>query len=127
MEYFSRRIPRIALLSLLLGVTQASSLFALDSGYIDAVKADVAEFTTQEFLPPEESKWLGSGDSSGAGDLDDLSGFSRFVQSKSPGSYIFYKKLPVEYQERLHQDYLATGDLDRIKQDIFKYTREAKK
>jgi hypothetical protein len=52
---------------------------------------------------------------------------SRYIQSKSPGSYIFYKKLPTDYQQRLHRDYLATGDLDRIKQDIFKYTREVKR
>jgi hypothetical protein len=87
----------------------------------------VSEFTTNEFQAPENSKWLGDDDNAAAAEMNDLEGFSAYLQNKSPGSYIFYKKLPKNYQERLHRDYLATGDLDRIKQDIFKYTREAKK
>jgi hypothetical protein len=127
MESVSLRTSRIALFSLLLGVAQIPSVLALDSGYIEAVKADMSEFTTKEFQAPENSKWMGSDGGEEAAELNDLAGFSSYLQKKSPGSYIFYKKLPTEYQERLHQDYLATGDLDRIKQDIFKYTREAKK
>ena len=86
----------------------------------------MSEFITKEFHAPENSKWLGSDDNAAA-EMDDLAGFANYLQSKSPGSYIFYKKLPIDYQKRLHQDYLATGDLERIKQDIFKYTRQVKK
>jgi hypothetical protein len=111
---------------LLIGICQSTKVFALDPGYIEAVEADVAEFTTKEFHPPANSSWLGSVNSESQ-PLMDLDGFSDYLKEKSPGSFIFYKKLPNEYKERLHQDYLATGDLDRIKQDIFKYTREMKK
>ena len=99
---------------------------ALDTGYIEAVKADAAEFQSGEFVPPEGSGWLGASLSDSI-KMADLAGFSEFLQSKSPGSFIFYKKLPAEYKEQLHKDYLATGDLDRIKQDIFKYNRQLKK
>jgi hypothetical protein len=99
---------------------------ALDPGYIEAIEADVAEFANGEFVPPENSAWLGS-DSEDTSQMADLDGFSKFLQNKSPGSFIFYRKLPTEYKEQLHKDYLATGDLDRIKDDIFKYTRQLKK
>jgi hypothetical protein len=100
--------------------------FGVDSSYINAIEADVAEFTTNEFHPPADSNWLGNTDSDTT-QLKDLNSFSEYLKNKSPGSYIFYTTLPREYKERLHKDYLLTGDLDRIKQDIFKYTREAKK
>lgn len=120
------RMYSILCCALLMGVCRPTTVFAIDTGYIEAVKADVAEFTTNEFHPPADSSWLGGVESETA-QLMDLEGFSDYIKNKSPGSYIFYKKLPSEYKERLHKDYLATGDLDRIKQDIFKYTREIKK
>jgi hypothetical protein len=109
-----------------IAILQSDSAFSIDSGYIDAIEADVAEFTTHEFHPPANSTWLGNV-ASDSTQLMDLNAFSEYLQNKSPGSFIFYKKLPSEYKERLLKDYLATGDLDRIKQDIFKYTREVKK
>ncbi|MET0026816.1 MAG: hypothetical protein ABW101_04200, partial [Candidatus Thiodiazotropha sp.] len=98
--------------------------------YIDAVTADVEEFSTGSFNPPEESPWVAkiAGQSAAGGSPQEkLEDFSSFIKEKSPGSYIFYSKLPKEYQTRLHQDYLATGDLEKIKQDIFKYSREVKR
>lgn len=115
---------------LLLSGILCLSVQAADEDYIAAVKADVAEFTTHEFQAPPDSKWVGSGDDAGensAAQLKDLAGFSDYLQKKSPGSYIFYRKLPTEYKEKLHSDYLSTGDLDRIKEDIFKYSREVKR
>jgi hypothetical protein len=109
-----------------IGIFQSDTVFGIDSSYIEAIEADVAEFTTHEFHPPADSSWLGNSDSESTS-LMDLNGFSDHLQNKSPGSYIFYKKLPGKYKEQLLEDYLATGDLDRIKQDIFKYTREVKK
>jgi hypothetical protein len=110
----------------LLGCLLPLPALALDPGYIDVIEADVAEFTSGEFKPPENSTWLGSVNSEEAR-LADLDGFSRFLQSESPGSFIFYEKLPNDYKEQLHEDYLVTGDLDRIKDDIFKYTRRLKR
>ena len=102
-----------------------SSAHALDPGYIKAVKADADEFTTHKFQAPPESSWLGDASTVSA-QLADLQGFSDYIRDKSPGSYIFFKKLSDDYKKRLHEDYLSTGDLDRVKQDIFKYTREMK-
>ncbi|MEW8193859.1 MAG: hypothetical protein AB2793_09100 [Candidatus Thiodiazotropha sp.] len=110
---------------LLFGICRSGTVFAIDPGYIEAVEADVEEFTTNEFHPPVNSNWLGNADSRSI-QLMDLDGFSTYLHDKSPGSFIFYKKLPDGYKQRLHRDYLATGDLDRIKQDIFKYTRDLK-
>jgi hypothetical protein len=100
--------------------------FGIDQGYLSAIEADVAEFTSRQFQPPADTSWLG--DSAGdTAQMMDSSGFATFLKDKSPGSHLFYEKLPIEYKERLRKDYLATGDLDRVKQDIFKYTREVKK
>jgi hypothetical protein len=116
----------VSLYSLLLGTFLSIPAWAVDPGYLESVEADVAEFGSVEFRPPADSTWLGAADQE-ASPLLDLAGFAGYLKDKSPGSYIFYKKLSFEYQERLHKDYLATGDLDRIKDDIFKYTREMKK
>lgn len=110
---------------LLLGLIRLGPSHAIDQGYFDAVEADVAEFATQEFQPPRDSNWLG-GSPGDTAQLMDLNGFSDFLRQASPGSFIFYDKLPVEYKHQLHSDYLATGDLERIKQDIFQYTRAVK-
>ncbi|WP_369162723.1 hypothetical protein [Candidatus Thiodiazotropha sp. LNASS1] len=110
---------------LLIGVIQYGTVCAIDPGYIEAVEADVAEFASNEFHPPANSSWMGNADS-GSVQLMDLNGFSAYLQEKSPGSYIFYKNLPGKFKGRLHRDYLTTGDIDRIKKDIFKYTRELK-
>lgn len=106
-------------------ISFTTNSYALDQDYIKAVKADVAEFSSHEFIPPANSEWLGSEENQSAQRVD-LQGFTEFIRTQSPGSYIFYKKLPDEYQKKLHQDYLSTGDFERIKQDIFKYTREMK-
>jgi hypothetical protein len=110
---------------LFLFMASFGNAYALDQGYLDAVRADVKEFSTHEFEAPADSVWLG-GEENQSPQLTDLNGFSDFVRTKSPGSYIFYKKLTDEYKKKLHQDYLSTGDIHRLKQDIFKYTREMK-
>ncbi len=128
----AERIHSIFIAILLMATLLSTPLIALavDSGYVAAVEADLAEFTTGTFLPPADSTWVGEEvsetDAGAASPLSDLEGFSSFLRGKSPGSYIFYNKLPNEYKAQLHKDYLATGDLERIKADIFKYTREIK-
>jgi hypothetical protein len=125
MLFVSIRIRRLLTCHLSIGFFLSGTALAVDTGYIDAIEADVAEFTTNEFHPPVDSDWLGNVDSEST-QLMDQDGFSDYLRNKSPGSFIFYKKLPGEYKVRLLKDYLATGDFDRIKQDIFKYTHEVK-
>ena len=113
------------------GAASSSNIAASNRGRpdgIDAIRAHSIAIGSDSDATADDSTAIGdNADAGGAGQLADLEGFSSFLQSKSPGSYIFYVKLPTEYKERLHQDYLATGDLDRIKADIFKYTREVKR
>ncbi|MET0067885.1 MAG: hypothetical protein ABW076_16195 [Candidatus Thiodiazotropha sp.] len=124
---------RKLLLSLPLFLTMTAlnlSAHADTRGYIDAVTADVEEFSSGNFNPPPDSTWVAkiSAQNGDAGSPQaKLEDFSSFIKEKSPGSYIFYSKLPKAYQTRLHQDYLATGDLEKVKQDIFKYSREVKR
>ncbi|MEW8624417.1 MAG: hypothetical protein AB2551_01525 [Candidatus Thiodiazotropha sp.] len=121
--------PLLAL-SLLTGLSLGNQLYAVQSGYLDAIKADFDEFNSGVFEPPPESTWIGSSstDNSNAGlTYENLQDFSLFLKEVSPGSFIFYNKLPAQYKHQLHQQYLKTGNLDEIKKDIFKYSSEIKK
>ncbi len=120
----------LCLPSLLALSVHSPSTHADVNGYIDAVKADAEEFSTGNFTPPEDSPWVANiSAQSTAGETPEskLEDFSNFLKEKSPGSYIFYSKLPKDYQTRLHQEYQATGDLEKTKQDIFRYSREVKR
>jgi hypothetical protein len=105
-------------------------LHASERGYLDAITADYEEFTTGVFEPPTGSTWVSSLDSQNKSHnlaYEKLEDFSSFLKEASPGSFIFYNKLPKAYQNQLHQDYLKAGNLDEIKQNIFIYTDELKK
>ncbi len=117
-------------LLLLAGLTLGNRLYATQSGYLDAVKADFDEFNKGVFEPPPESTWIGSlSKHNGNAGLssENLHDFSLFLKDASPGSFIFYNKLPIQYQHRLHRQYLNTGNLDEIKKDIFKYSSDIRK
>jgi len=108
----------------------AATAQAFDKDYLRAIKADVAEFHTHEFQPPKGTdSWListGAATSEQGGQQETLEGFSRFLREESPGSYIFFRKLPLKYKRRVHADYLATGDIRRMKQNIFNYSKQAR-
>ena len=117
-------------LSLLTGLSLGNQLYGMQSGYLDAIKADFDEFNSGVFEPPPESTWIGSlsTDNSNAGlTYANLQDFSLILKEVSPGSFIFYNKLPAQYKNQLHQQYLKTGNLDEIKKNIFKYSSEIKK
>ncbi|MBV2090691.1 MAG: hypothetical protein KUF72_07360 [Candidatus Thiodiazotropha sp. (ex Ctena orbiculata)] len=120
----------LLLLSLLSCLPIGNQLHAMQSGYLDAVKADYNEFNSGTFEPPPQSTWIGSlstdtdNDRLGHNDLQD---FSLFLKQASPGSFIFYNKLPDQYKDQLHQHYLKSGNLDEIKKAIFHYSRKVKK
>jgi hypothetical protein len=106
------------------------ALFANDSDYLEAIKADYEEFDTGVFIPPPGSSWVSTrNNGSGLPSLshEKLEDFSSFLREESPGSFIFFDKLPKQYQTQLHQNYLETGNLDEIKKNIFKYSSELKK
>ncbi|MCG8082714.1 MAG: hypothetical protein JAY73_17040 [Candidatus Thiodiazotropha taylori] len=118
------------LLSLLSSLSIGNQLDAAENGYLDAIKADYNEFNSGIFEPPAESTWIGSlsTDTDNARlSHDGLQDFSLFLKQASPGSFIFYNKLPDRYKDQLHQQYLKSGNLDEIKKDIFNYSREVKK
>ncbi|MCG7872539.1 MAG: hypothetical protein N0C81_02325 [Candidatus Thiodiazotropha lotti] len=123
-------IQSLFLLSLLSSLSIGNQLHAMQSEYVDAIKADYHEFNSGTFEPPPELTWVGavSTDTSNAGlAYENLQDFSLFLKEASPGSFIFYNKLPDQYKDQLHQQYLKTGNLDEIKKDIFKYSSEIKK
>ncbi|MEJ2620084.1 MAG: hypothetical protein P8163_07430 [Candidatus Thiodiazotropha sp.] len=116
-------------LSLLLSMALSNPLNAMQSGYLDAIKADYDEFNSGIFELPAESSWIGSEISDGSnGSLsyEKLHDFALFLKQASPGSFIFFNILPDKYKNQLHQQYLKTGNLDKIKQDIFIYSNELK-
>jgi hypothetical protein len=120
----------LLLLSLLASLAVNSQLNAMESGYLDAIKADYNEFNSGSFAPPSESTWIGSaGSDSSTSNLayEKLQDFSLYLREVSPGTFIFYDNLPAKYKNQLHQQYLKTGNLDEIKKDIFKYSNEIKK
>lgn len=107
-----------------------NSASAADKEYLEAVEADAAEFTSKVFEVSPGSPWVVSTAATTADNAAQSGGleeFSAFIKAKTPGSFIFYKKLTDDYKRRLQQDYLATGDLDRIKDDIFRYTKEMRR
>ena len=130
MEQSLSRKHFLSYLPFIICASTLSPLQAAESGYIDAIQADHEEFTTGEFKPPAESSWVGSLSSQTESHkltYETLEDFSSFLKEESPGSFIFYTKLPETYQSRLHREYLATGNLEELKQNIFKYSSEVKK
>jgi hypothetical protein len=104
-------------------VSYNSPAFASQQEYIAAIKADVAEFSTGAFDPPAGSSWLVS-DQASQGEVDlviTLEAFSAFLQTKSPGTSIFYRKLTLEDRRKVYQDYLETGDFERTKKQVLRF------
>ena len=116
---------------ILLGLSLfCAALSASTDDYLEAVKADAEEFFSKEFKPPADSSWAASmavSDAPGTSQLEGLEGFSDFIKKKSPGSHIFYRKLPPEIQAQVYEEYLTTGDLERTKKSIFELSRKTKK
>ncbi len=94
--------------------------------YIEAIKADVDEFSTGSFDAPEDSaSWTGA-DSENLGgseiNTESLESFSDFLKKESPGTYIFYRKLPLEFKKKIFEEYLTLGDIERTKQSVLRYS-----
>ena len=98
--------------------------------YIEAIKADVAEFSSGVFNAPEGNAWIDAAQltfGAAGKKTESLESFSDFLKTESPGSHIFYKKLPPEFKQKIFEEYLTTGDLERTKKDILKYTSTGNK
>lgn len=91
---------------------------AASQAYIDAVKADYAEFANGSFQPPADLAWTGKAlaVSDGAASLAD---FGNFVKQKFRGTYILYSRLPESQKYAIWQEYLKTGDLGGIRSNIY--------
>jgi hypothetical protein len=110
----------------------AQSLVASQQEYIDAIKADVDEFSSGEFNPPEGSTWVGSdlhaaGEIANQGKGQDLESFTEFLKEESPGSFIFFNKLPEDLKQKVADEYLEFGDLERTKKSILRYASSRKR
>jgi hypothetical protein len=124
----SKHNQSLVRLTLLLSLTLSNQLNAMQSDYLNAIKADYDEFYSGIFEVPVESNWIGTIGSEDNGSLnyEKLQDFELFLKQASPGSFIFFNVLPAKYKNQLHQQYLKTGNLDEIKQDIFIYSNELK-
>ncbi|MES9981211.1 MAG: hypothetical protein ABW107_21035 [Candidatus Thiodiazotropha sp. 6PLUC5] len=117
-------------LALLLCLSFFDQLNASEHEYLQAIKADYEEFSSGVFDPPSDSPWIsvqGNSTDNNIPSYENLEDFSAYLKKESPGSFIFYNKLPESYKSRLHQEYLKTGNLEEIKKNIYKYSSEVKK
>lgn len=109
----------------------ALSLYALScaaaaasSAYIEAVRADVNEFSGMRFALPESNTWQRSAaaENDGTASLDD---FEKFVKSKFRGTYILFARLPEWKKTEIWEDYVSTGDLGGIRSNIYAARRSS--
>lgn len=106
------------------------SIVASQQEYIEAIEADVDEFSSGTFESPEESSWVGSDLKENGGSTkktESLESFSVFLKKESPGTYIFYKKLPLEFKQKVLEEYLEIGDIERTKKSILRYATSRRK
>ncbi len=108
-----------------LGITATSTAATPD--YIEAVKLDVEEFSTKVWKEQPNSSWLPSGEKSSVDGSDTLESFNGFLQKRFPGSFILYKKLPLEDQKKVWQNYVNTGNLGGIRSDIYSFRRKSRR
>lgn len=85
--------------------------------YLEAVQADVNEFTSGKFILDPQSPWIARPDS-GVG-INDLDGFTAFLRRELPGTYILFVRLPPPTREKIFQEYVNTGDLGKARSDIY--------
>ena len=93
---------------------------ALPDDYLAAIKADAKEFATGSFVAPQNSAWVGRGGSKAADDgTASLAAFQSFLKKRFPGTHILYAKLADGDKSTLWKDYVKTGDLGRLRTNIF--------
>ena len=122
---YSHSTRRWLLACLVLSGFLCMDLQASQEEYLAAVKADVQEFKTGHFDAPADSHWLGEGEAPGAEIAGGLEGFNDFLRKQFPGTFILFQKLPDWKQKEIHQEYLATGDLGRLRTSIYSFKRDA--
>ncbi len=123
-EYRTRRHP-VLVLYVWICLLLSQPVIASQKAYIEAIEADVDEFSSGTFTAPADSSWTGL-DSTGAGmsqkNTETLESFSEFLKQASPGSYIFYVKLPPALQRKILEEYRTLGDLERTKKTILNFS-----
>ncbi len=99
------------------GVLCAAVAQSATTDYLEAVRAELAEFETGKFTLAPESPWISRADS-GAG-IADVEGFTAFLRRELPGTYILFVRLPRPTRVKIFEEYINTGDLGKARSDIY--------
>jgi len=108
------------LLSILLFSITAKIAVAIDESYIEAAKADVAEFSSGKFDLPSGNKWISDKNNEAAKSQETLEDFSKFLKERTPGTHIIFTKLHNSQQIQVWEAYVNTGDFKSIRKNIFR-------
>jgi hypothetical protein len=110
-------VPRLLVgIAALCGGTAGAS----SADYLAAVQADVAEFSSGEFVPPTDPAWLGAGHGDAVDDGSaSLAAFEDFLKRRFRGTHMLFLGLNEAQRTEVWQDYVKTGDLGGIRTNIF--------
>lgn len=116
------RICLPALAPLLLAPAPAA---ADRQSYLEAVAAEVEEFTSGRFPLSADSPWVAAaGPGEGAAEAaDPRESFAELIMYNMPGTYRLYQKLSPEQQGAVFEAYSETGDLDKVRGQIMEVLR----
>lgn len=97
----------------------AISVAQAGEAYVQAVQAEVAEFTSGSFDLPESSPWLPDAKAAGIHRASaEFEQFNKDFRKKAPGTYIRYNQLPYAIQQQIYRDYVKTGDFNKVRADV---------
>ena len=105
-------------LSILLFGFSAKMAVALEKDYLEAAKADVAEFSTGDFSLPPGNSWVKNDKADKS--LSTLKGFSAFLKKRTPGTHIIFTKLHNSQKIQVWEAFVDTGDFKSIRKNIFR-------
>ena len=123
-SYSSLRLFPIAAL-VVCALVFAPPVALAGQAYMQAVEAEVEEFSSGSFDLPAGSPWTSSptvlaGSTAASGDFDE---FNMFFRKKLPGTYIRYRQLPQSVKMQIYQEYVKTGDLSKVRSRVLETVR----
>lgn len=106
------------------GLALCSARADIDPAYVEVLKAEIREFNSGSFVVPSNSAaWAPEPEVSSAGtSTESISEdqFSEYLRVQLPGTFILYKRLEPGQKEQIFRDYLANGDLGKVRDSVFK-------